>query len=117
MPYDPIDSIPVFAFWRDGVAAMARNARTLLQLAGQPVTLANVAHLVESVPITPYDLESPQWQAGYCNQCLKIAYETQGEQATRPLMDYFLGYITYRSRESQHMLIDAFTAFAKGMED
>ena len=39
---NPLDTIPPFEFWRDGLISMKRNAIVLLELAGEPVTVHNI---------------------------------------------------------------------------
>lgn len=118
MPYDPIDSIPRFNFWRDGVAAMARNAGELLKLAEEPQTFANLARIVATAPLQYIDLEDDRWQVAYCNQCLKAAHEKSAAAPRfQALVRYFFDYFPSLSRQSQHMLIDGFVGIGMGMEE
>lgn len=101
-----------YAFFRDGCEAMARNAKLLLELAAEPVTADNLLCIVCTFPRHPDRILTPEWRRSYCSKLLEKAYnrgvQTDREQLTIDVMDYFLRHLPVRSDESLGMLEGAF---------
>lgn len=127
MSLQPIDVIRFYEFWQDGVMAAAKNARALLRMADEPVTLKNIARLIEGAPRSVRDLmEGSDWRPrSYCYQCLEKA---DGRLRDDPLVRcynpaflavelYFVAYFPMRTTEAQHMLTETFRGIAAGMDE
>jgi|GEM_PF-1677840 len=50
------------AFWRISAEALMRNVIVLLSLANEPVSIATINEIVVSLPTTPGQIETPEWQ-------------------------------------------------------
>lgn len=119
MNFEQVDAVPGFEFWREGCHAFAKNTCRVLMLAGAEDTAKSALDFIRTLPRRPGQLESPEWRAGFCQQCLEKAYAVspEGQEA----VDYFLNYFPDRSYLAQSMLIDSFLGFmcggAEGMEE
>lgn len=66
-----------------------------LRLAGEKVTLPNLARLVESAPRGMGDIQTEQWRAGYCFKVLSQADRTTEDGTDRRLYDAVSGYFLH----------------------
>jgi hypothetical protein len=122
VPYDPLDSVPYYAFWREGVTIMSRNICDALRLGGEPVTLENAARFADSAPRFYFHLESRDWlEKSYCNNVLEAAWEKSRDTPDWPkaqaLAAYFTDYFMHRSCATQDMLVDCFVGMAAGFRE
>jgi hypothetical protein len=113
-----MDIVPHYEFWLDGIRTAALNARLLLQLAGQPVSLANIARIMESAPHRRSDVHDEHWrECSFCSQCLKAAHQAQPrDNRIDGIASYFLDYFPQRTVVAKYMLIDAFVGIRQAME-
>jgi hypothetical protein len=118
---DAIDLLPGFAFWREGCRTFAKNVVRVMQAADGDSPVRDVLSFVRSLPLDPSYLSKPEWQAGFCYQCLKKAFmntpEAQSREFQETVMDYFLYYFPDRDRIAKWMLIDAFVGFIIGIDE
>lgn len=116
---DQLDLIPSWAFWREGCHIFAKNVCKVMELALHDYTEADVFAFVRSLPFAPSHLLKPEWENGFCSQCLKKAFEkvpeTDRKEFENNVLDYFLRYFPDRDRISKWMLIDAFVGFNSGI--
>ena len=77
-------------FWGQSALALFRNACGLLVDANEPVNLPAIDSIVKSLPLNNDMLDSPQWQQGYCGQCLikAIERENSGEMSELAKRDW-----------------------------
>jgi hypothetical protein len=80
--------------WRKQDERLTCHAVTLLMLAGEKVTPANIHKLILSAPDSAMQLRDDEWKAGYCNQTIGKAFErdktTVQEHDFKLAGDYFL---------------------------
>lgn len=116
-----LDLIPMFAFWGEGCRVFAKNVATVMRMAGEEWSPSEIAAFLKSLPMDIRQMSSQEWQAGFCSQRLKKAYESvpdsEKEEFVRTVMDYFLYYFPDRDRCAKWMLIDAFMGFINGIAD
>lgn len=118
---ETIDLLPGFAFWREGCRMFGKNIIRVMQAAGRDYSRRDVVAFLRTLPIDSSYLANPQWQAGFCYQCLKKAFENTPEDQRKEfedtVMDYFLYYFPDRDRVAKWMLIDAFLGFMIGIDE
>lgn len=118
---DTIDLLPGFAFWREGCRTFAKNVFRVMQAANGNFSGRDVLSFLRSLPLDTSYLANPEWQAGFCYQCLKKAFENTPEAQRREfentVMDYFLYYFPDRCGVAKWMLIDAFIGFTIGIDE
>lgn len=113
---DPMLSIPGYAFWQDGCAAMARNTCEVLRRAGLPASPCSIVCFVRTLRRSPYQLTTEVWQKSVCNKVLAAAFAKGHDARLQPLMDYFLVYFPSLPSPAQYMLIEAFTGIFDSIE-
>jgi hypothetical protein len=90
-----------FGFLQDGCAALARNARNLLRLAGEPLTPAAIMKIAKAMPRDVSEFADERWKRGEMNGLLQKAFERskggQDARIFREISDYFIRYIPSRS--------------------
>jgi hypothetical protein len=60
-------------FWERGNEQLMRNVIKLLDLAGEPISIANIDRVIKSLPTRPEEHEEASWQEqSYCAQLIKI---------------------------------------------
>lgn len=64
-------------FWGQSALNIVRNSTGLLVDAGEPVNLPAINSIVTSLALNNEMLDSPEWQQGYCAQCLIKAIERE----------------------------------------
>jgi len=121
MSIEMIDMMRGYEFWLEGCGRMSANVCKLLRMAGQPVTLATVLGVVQSLPRQRADLTSAEWrQSSYCCKCLQKAEPkavTEIEAKRFGLLaEYFLGYFPQRTTLAQETMIDSFVGILRAME-
>lgn len=118
---DTIDLVPGFAFWREGCRTFAKNVFRVMQAANGDFSGRDVLSFLRSLPLDRSYLTNPEWQAGFCYQCLKKAFENTPEAQSREfkdtVMDYFLCYFPDRDGVAKWMLIDALIGFTIGIDE
>lgn len=109
---DPIRDFEYFEFFQDGCAAMARNSRLLLHLAGETITAAAILEIVGTAPRRMKYLGSPAWKLSRCSVVPRKAFDrckgTHLENLMGQVMRYFVNYLPRRPRKSREMLDSAF---------
>jgi hypothetical protein len=77
----------------------------------------DILRFIMSLPRTRGDIASPEWQRGYCQQCLQQAAENAPDESvfSDSPWAYFLEYFPDRDRITQTMLIDAFMGVVFGV--
>jgi hypothetical protein len=114
MNYDSLDNLEGFDFFQDHCATMARNARLLLKMAGEPVTVANVLMIINTTARHTDDWRDPNWKRMYCWQLMEAAHRrcegcTEAEKATYTrLMEYFIHDVPGLTSGERDMLDAAF---------
>jgi len=71
------------------------NAVEIVRLATGSVSAQAIQRFITDAPMSPGQLSSPRWQAGYCNQCLAEAFEksktAEASHDYHLAADYWLG--------------------------
>jgi hypothetical protein len=60
--------------WKTYSETQIEHAVTMLLLADEPITAANIYRLLLSAPVTEAQKANPKWEADYCNQCIGKAF-------------------------------------------
>jgi len=121
MSVEMIDMMRGYEFWREGCGRMSGMVCELLRMAGQPVTLATVQRVVESLPRRAADLACAEWcKRSYCCECLELAHSKAvneiGDKQFDFLCDYFLAYFPNRTMLAQETMIDSFVGILRALE-
>lgn len=82
-------------FWEKEQQRMIYNAVEIVKLATGSVSAPAIQKFITTAAMSPVQLSSPQWRAGYCNQCLADAFERK-KSPVEPhdfhlAADYWLG--------------------------
>lgn len=77
-------------FWGQSALNLFRNSTGLLVDAGEPVNLPAINSIVTSLALNNAMLDSPEWQQGYCGQCLikAIDRENKGQMSELQKRDW-----------------------------
>ena len=82
-------------FWEREQERMIYNAVEIVRMATGTVTAPAIQRFISTAALNPAQITSPEWRAGYCNQCLADAFEkrTPGVQTHdyQLAADYWLG--------------------------
>lgn len=107
--------LPQLSFFKEGCEEFICQSRDLLQLAGRPVTMLNVALIAETIPYSFDQLGSKQWREGYCSRMLETAHNRwQREKDPRPdSFRYFLEYLPARNFFALDMLQAAMSSITR----
>lgn len=62
-------------FWEREQERMIYNAVEIVRLATGSVSAPEIQRFITSAPMSPDQLASSRWRAGYCNQCLAEGFE------------------------------------------
>lgn len=120
MSVEMIDMMRGYEFWREGCGRMCGIVCELLRMAGQPVTLASVLRVVESLPRRRTDLASPEWRQEYCYKCLETAHTNAVSEIETKRFDfvanYFVFYFPQRTWLAQETMIDSFVGILRALE-
>jgi hypothetical protein len=58
-------------FWIRGTEQIQRNVLTLLDLAGEPISIASIDRVIKSLPMRPGEVDEESWQTqSYCAQLI-----------------------------------------------
>lgn len=65
-------------FWELSAQQLMRNVLVILSLSGEPVSIANMHRVIQSLPMRPGEFEEPGWQAeSYCAQLIQSIRERE----------------------------------------
>lgn len=64
-------------FWDNATNENLRVCIRALDLAGEPISIANINRLFTSFPSKPGDFQTPEWQESYCSAALDLIRQRQ----------------------------------------
>ncbi len=117
MNLDPVDLVRGSEFWRDACLRMSANVCQLLRKAGQPVTMANIVRVVESLPRDKWELNDQAWRKhSYFVTCIQTCHGLADNKCADEFAEYFLGYFMQRSPLAKDTLVESFIGILRGIE-
>jgi hypothetical protein len=82
-------------FWEKEQQRMIYNAVEIVKLATGTVSAPSIQRFITMAAMSPAQLSSPEWRAGFCNQCLADAFERKKSPVEQHdfnlAADYWLG--------------------------
>lgn len=105
-------------FWDRAVKALLRNAVDSILLGSEPLHIANILRLIASAPLSPQQLQDPQWQARSCVlQCLEKAHQRKDltpvqRQNLEMCKQFFLQDWPYQSENTRANIAVTFSVMA-----